>query len=457
MSDQLVNVILCGGSGSRLWPLSRPKYPKQFVKVFDGKSLLQLTAQRNAKIADSFIIVVAEDMLHHAVNQLEELDLFKEKNFHFLCEPVAKNTFPAILLAGFHANDNELLFVTPSDHAIDQLDQYEDCIRQGMGLAREGRINTFGIKPTSPHTGYGYIEASGNHIISFKEKPAREIAEEYLSKGNYYWNSGMFLFSKETILNETKEIDSKMFESVENVFNAASTAGRITSFPRDVMRQVEAESIDYGLMEKTSKGSVVECNIPWNDLGNFESLANYLKGSEQNILHNESKNSFFFTDKKVVSFGLENVIAVEDSDTLFIGNINESEKVKEIYSEIKLKREEELHTKGMEHRPWGAFYNLVDDSQYKVKRIDVFPGKTLSLQKHFHRCEHWVVVKGEPTVTVGDSSKDYKVGEHIFINQEEVHRLENKTNTSVTIIEVQLGSYLGEDDIVRIEDVYGRS
>ncbi len=455
--SNLVNVILCGGSGSRLWPLSRPKYPKQFVKVFGGKSLLQLTAERNSNIADSFLIVVAEDMYHHAVNQLEELSIYKEKEFQFLCEPVGKNTLPAILLASFHASDDDQLFITPSDQVIENLESYEECVRKGRELASTGKINTFGIKPRSAHTGFGYIEANGNEIKSFKEKPNKEVAEQYLQSGNYLWNAGLFLASKKTFLEQAKELSPKIYEQVNNVYQSIKTEKSVSKFSKELMDKVTAESIDYGLMENTKVGSVVECDVPWNDLGNFESLANYLKGSEKNILHNESKNSFFFTDKKVVSFGLENIIAVEDSDTLFIGNINESEKVKEVYSAIKSKQESDLHTQSMEHRPWGSFYNLADFDEYKVKRIEVLPGKSLSLQKHLHRSEHWIVVKGQPTVTVGNEIKDYKVGEHIYIGKEEVHRLENKTETKVTIVEVQLGSYLGEDDIIRLEDVYGRA
>ncbi len=456
----MVNMILCGGSGTRLWPISRTLLPKQFVKIFGGKSLFQDTVTRNSGMCSSTFVVSNAEQYFLAYDQLEDL---KVEGSRFLLEPVGRNTAPAIALACFELDKEEIVLVTPSDHVIKNQKNYEEVLQKAKDLASEDNLVTFGITPDFPETGFGYIEADGLNVKSFKEKPNLETAETYLEKGNYYWNSGMFCFKAGVFLDELKEYSPKIYEASKTAFDNAKKDGMIR-ITHDDMMSIPEDSIDYAVMEKSSKVKVVPSDISWSDLGSFDSLADEFPKDENgntvdesNILIDAKNNLIVSEEEKVITaIGVEDLIIVDTADALLITKKGQSQKVKEAVAEIK-KRGLELHNiHKTAHRPWGTYTVLEDTEGYKIKRIVVKPGKRLSLQKHFHRNEHWIVVSGTATVTVGDETRLVRPNESTYIKMGEVHRLANDGTIPVVLIEAQVGEYTGEDDIVRIEDDFKR-
>ncbi|WP_457746478.1 mannose-1-phosphate guanylyltransferase/mannose-6-phosphate isomerase [Sulfurimonas sp.] len=455
----MINIILCGGSGTRLWPISRTLMPKQFVKLFDDKSLFQLSVERNSIVCDKQLIVSNAEQYFLALDQLEELD---KKNTQYLLEPVGKNTAPAIALACFAVPTDEIVLITPSDHLIKDQQSYEKVLEQAKELALKDTLVTFGIQPTFAETGFGYIEAEGFNVKAFHEKPDKQTACSYLEAGNYYWNSGMFMFKAGVFLDELKKYSPKIYETSQNAYNKANKK-EIIRIHREDMIRIPEDSIDYAVMEKSQKVKVVPSDIAWSDVGSFDSLFEELpKDENNNTLHDkhisiDSKNNFIYAKEKyIATIDVEDLMIVDTGDALLVSKKGSSQKVKEVVK--KIKEVSDLHNVHLRaHRPWGTYTVLEDKPGYKIKTIVVKPGKRLSLQKHFHRSEHWIVVSGTATVRIGDETKIIRPNESTYIKIGEVHRLENCGKIPVVLIEAQVGEYTGEDDIVRLDDDFKRN
>ena len=472
----MTNIILCGGSGTRLWPISRTLMPKQFVKLFSNKSLFHLTVLRNSKVCVSQFIVSNAEQFFLAIDQLEELNITQNK---YLLEPIGRNTAPAIALACLALDSEELVLVTPSDHLIKNESEYAKVLQKAGELAEKDNLVTFGITPTFPETGFGYIQAKPENdeclmlnVELFHEKPNFETATKYLEENSklsiqnlplkYYWNSGMFLFKAGIFLEELQKYSPTIYEASLEAFNNASK-DEIIRIKHIDMSNIPEDSIDYAVMEKSSKVKVVPSDIAWSDVGSFDALYDELprdeNGNTQNPNHIsiDSKNNLIYgCERKIATVDIEDCIIVDTGDALLISKKGSSQKVKNVVAKLKEQKSElhNIHLTG--HRPWGTYTVLEDSPGYKIKRIEVKPGKRLSLQKHFHRNEHWIVVSGTATVTVGDKMFNVRPNESTYIKMGEIHRLENQGKIPVVLIEAQVGEYTGEDDIVRIEDDFKR-
>ena len=472
----MINIILCGGSGTRLWPISRTLMPKQFVKLFDDKSLFQLTVERNTKVCDASLIVSNTEQYFLALDQLEEL---KESNNKYLLEPIGRNTAPAIALACMALDPEEIVLVTPSDHLIKNEKAYQEVIAKAKAFAEDNHLVTFGIQPTFAETGFGYIEADkvnakgregslgyGYDVKAFHEKPDLETAKQYLDAGNYYWNSGMFCFKAGVFLEELKKYAPEIYDACKTAMDS-----RVKHENDDMIRvkyedmlNIPDDSIDYAVMEKSTKVKVVPSNIDWSDVGSFDALYDELEqdvnGNTKNENHIavDSKNNLVIGDERVIAtVDVEDLIIVDSGDALLVSKKGSSQKVKKVVEKLKEKDSHLPNIHLTAHRPWGTYTVLEDTPGYKIKRIVVKPGKRLSLQKHYHRNEHWIVVSGTATVTVGEETKTIRPNESTYIKMGEVHRLANDGVIPVVLIEAQVGEYTGEDDIVRLEDDFKRN
>jgi mannose-1-phosphate guanylyltransferase len=448
--------------------------PKQFVKLFEEKSLFQLTVERNCKVCDSQFIVSNSEQYFLALDQLEELG---KTNNKYLLESVGRNTAPAIALACMELAYDELVLVTPSDHLIKDETEYKNVIEQANELAQQDNLVTFGITPTFAETGFGYIESvvgsklcveGGMDVAKFHEKPDLETAQKYfttnytLQTTRYLWNSGMFLFKAGVFLDELKKYSPEIFDTCTVAFENANKDA-IIRIKHDDMLNIPEDSIDYAVMEKSNKVKVIPSDIKWSDVGSFDSLYEELpKDKDGNTLNknhisiNSKNNLIYGDDRKIATVDIEDCIIVDTSDALLISKKGSSQKVKNVVAKIKEEKSElhNIHLTG--HRPWGTYTVLEDSPGYKIKRIEVKPGKRLSLQKHFHRNEHWIVISGTATVTIENTVKVVRPNESTYIKIGEVHRLENKGKIPVVLIEAQVGEYTGEDDIVRIDDDFAR-
>jgi len=476
----MTNIILCGGNGTRLWPISRTLMPKQFVKLFGDKSLFQLTVERNSKVCDKNFIVSNAEQYFLAKDQLEENSAFNIKNSTFLLEPVGRNTAPAIALACLALDGEELVLVTPSDHLIKNETAYAKVLEKAQELAEKDNLVTFGITPSFAETGFGYIQAKSENdeclmlnVELFKEKPDLETAQKYLEENSklsiqnlplkYYWNSGMFMFKAGVFLEELQKYALDIYKACVIAFENKKIQDSTLRIQHSQMKAIPSESIDYAVMEKSSKVKVVPSDIDWSDLGSFDSLYEELSkdsnGSTLNKNHIsiDSKNNLIYGDKrKIATVDVEDMIVIDTADALLVSKKGSSQKVKKVVAKLKEQKSElhNIHLTG--YRPWGTYTVLEDSVGYKIKRIEVQPGKRLSLQKHFHRNEHWIVVSGTATVTVGKETRLVRPNESTYIKMGEIHRLENQGKMPVVLIEAQVGEYTGEDDIVRIEDDYQR-
>lgn len=455
----MINILLCGGSGTRLWPISRKLAPKQFNPLFENQSLFQKTVLRNNQVCDSFRIVAGEDQYFLAMDQIAELKTNIKADY--ILEPMGRNTAPAIALALKDLDPNEIVLVTPTDHLINNLENYKQVVYRASELASEGYLVTFGIKPTHAETGYGYIHFSGEDVKEFVEKPNEALAKKYLESGEYLWNSGMFCFKAGAFLDELKSYREDIYNACQLSFK---TSDKINRIDHEKMAAIPAESIDYAVMEKSQKVKVIASDIDWSDVGSFDSLYENLETDSQgntiaeNHINLDSKNNFVRTnDKLIATVDVEDLVIVDTDDALLISKRGSTQKIKDVVEKVKEINSEltQIHTKGF--RPWGSYKVLHEDEGYKVKRIIVKPNSRLSLQKHKHRNEHWVVVKGTATVTNGDKTFDLLENQSTYIPAGELHRLENKTDQEVIIIEAQVGSYVGEDDIERVQDDYQRN
>lgn len=419
----MTNIILCGGSGTRLWPISRTLMPKQFVKLFDQKSLFQLTVERNSPFCNKQLIVSNTEQYFLALDQLEEIG---QDNNSYILEPIGRNTAPAIALACLSLDPNEIVLVTPSDHLIKKQQAYKKVLNRANELANQDCLVTFGIAPTFAETGFGYIEANGEDVKAFHEKPDFTTAQSYLEAGNYYWNSGMFCFKAGLFLQELQIYSPNIYNaSLEAFKNAAKDS--IIRVKHNDMIAIPEDSIDYAVMEKSSRVKVIPSDIGWSDVGSFDALAEELP--------NDEHNNLIISDKTVSLIDIDDLIIVDTDDALLISKKGSSQKVKEIVSAHKNNHPELTHIHRTAHRPWGTYTILEEDNGYKIKRIMVKPGKRLSLQKHLHRNEHWIILSGTATVTVGDKTFSVLPNESTYIKAGEIHRLANLGKIPLTIIE----------------------
>jgi mannose-1-phosphate guanylyltransferase/mannose-6-phosphate isomerase len=455
-------IILAGGNGTRLWPLSRDRYPKQFVK-FQGSrtSLFQETFKRSVLLSDldNIYVVTSENYKFLVMGAVEELG-YEYCECNILVEPEAKNTLPAIY-AGVHEiskKGSDSIVVFPSDHLIAEGEIFAQLIKSSEALTGDSLI-TFGIKPEGPNTGYGYIspgDARGNGYVvkEFKEKPDYETAIEYIKKG-YFWNSGIFLFDSQVFKEEVRVYAPEIY----GAFESSSTL-------REAFSKINTKiSIDYGIIEKSSRVMVVPAEIGWNDLGSFDSFYNVFNKDEANNIVNstnillDSSNNIVYSEpgKLVAAVGVENLIIIDNRDALLVCKKEESQKVKEIVKILKERNDLRTEYHIQDYRPWG-YYKVLEEEKdaFKIKRITLNQGKRISYQLHHHRSEHWIVVKGMAKVTIDGKVKFVRPGESIFMKAGQKHRLENPGKMALELIEVQMGEYLEEDDIVRFDDEYGR-
>jgi mannose-1-phosphate guanylyltransferase/mannose-6-phosphate isomerase len=459
-------VLLAGGTGSRLWPISRELYTKQLVNLVGADSLIQGTIKRLLPEveADRVRIVCGEEHFYEIARHLEEIDV--PSNGKIITEPCGRNTAPAILLAALNILRTEkdaVLLIFPSDHVIRDAAGFRDRLKKALFLAKKNYIVTFGIKPTSPETGYGYIE--GDRAVSkdalaikrFVEKPDEKTAKRYVKAGNYFWNSGMFAFKASVLIKEFRTHEPAMLKKLQQIVSKG------TAISADKYCELPDISIDYAIMEKTRKGVVLPADFGWSDIGSWKSLYDFLpKGDNDNVVEGdvilqETRNCFIRGDNRlIVANDLEDIVVVETPDTVFVSDLNTSKNVKSIVSELKKQGRKEYESHLTVYRPWGTYTILEENSNTKIKRIVVYPGAKLSLQMHHHRSEHWIVVKGTAKIVNGDQTVFLEENQSTYVPKTTRHRLENPGKVPLHIIEVQIGPYLEEDDIVRFDDEFGR-
>lgn len=456
-------VIMCGGNGTRLWPLSREKLPKQFLNLTDKKyTMLQLTCLRVKDLDyETLFVICNEEHMFLAKQQIEELNI---TNYKIIGEPFGKNTCAAIATSCILSNIESKLLVMTSDHIWND-DKFISCVKNGFEYTNDG-IVVFGIKPTYPETGYGYLQFSDNDLIKFVEKPDKETADQYVNSGDYLWNSGNFLFSNLLMTNELKAHAKDIYDKVLiTIQNSGDLSKQNFILNKDYFKEVRDESIDYAVMEFHKNGKVVPYDGYWNDIGSFKSLYNHLqKDNNGNVLDGDIKcietfNSFIQSENRLVStLGINNLVIVDTRDTLFISDKEKSQDVKLFVKDLKAVNRSEINIHAKAFRPWGWYLCIDgdDNSGSKVKRICVYPGKRLSLQSHNHRAEHWVIVKGTAKVQIDNEYHILKSNQCVYIPIGVLHRIENIGTDMVEFIETQIGDYLGEDDIVRYEDDFGR-
>lgn len=463
----LIPVIMAGGAGTRLWPLSRSLYPKQFLSLASDKSMLQDTLHRLSGLQTaSPVIICNEEYRFIVAEQLRRGSILGK----IVLEPVGRNTAPAVAVATHIAlsENDPLLLVLAADHVIADPSEFLTVVERALPLANSGKLVTFGIVPTSAHTGYGYIKRGeqisyGYSVKQFVEKPDVETAECYLASSDYYWNSGMFLFKASTYL---KELEKYRPDIAKACKASVTTVKHDLDFIRLNEKEFSAcpdESIDYAVMEHTEDAVVVPLDAGWNDIGSWSAMWDVAdkdengNASKGDVLHYNSKNCFIHSDDRLVAtVGLEDVVIVDTKDALLVAAKDSVQDVKKVVTELKKADRQELCTHREVFRPWGKFDSIDVGERYQVKRITVNPGARLSVQMHHHRAEHWVVVSGTAKVTNGDKTFLVSENESTYIPVGAVHALENPGKLPLELIEVQSGSYLGEDDIVRFEDNYGR-
>ena len=459
-------VIMAGGSGTRLWPLSRAAHPKQFLRLHGEDTMLQATVKRLSGLdIQASITICNEEHRFFVAEQLREID----KLGPIILEPVGRNTAPAIALAALTAKDDPLLLVLAADHVIQDEDAFREAVIRAIPLAEAGKLVTFGIVPSAPHTGYGYIKrgkdiGEGFEVDAFVEKPSSDVAQDYFSSGDYYWNSGMFLFRASNYLEELKKFRPDILEQCQGSVMDVKTDLDFLRIDKDMFESCPAESVDYAVMEKTSHAVVVPMDAGWSDIGSWTSLWDISeKDSEGNstngdvILH-DTHNSYVRSDDKLVAvIGVDDLIVVSTKDALMVAHKDSVQDVKMITESLKIQARSEWQLSREVYRPWGKYDSIDSGERYQAKRITVKPGAKLSVQMHHHRAEHWVVVSGTALVTNGDKTFLLSENESTYIPVGVVHALENPGKVELDLIEVQSGSYLGEDDIVRFDDIYGRA
>ncbi len=459
-------VILCGGSGTRLWPISRKLYPKQFISLVNDNTLFQDTILRLPKEVANPIIICNEDYRFLAAEQLRQIN---KDSYDIILEPVGKNTAPAIALAALSTGNDSLILVLPADHVIKDEEYFNKLVLEAIPLAESGKLVTFGVVPTEVHTGYGYIKGgrkidAGLVVDQFIEKPSTKNAKQYFESGEYYWNSGIFLFNSSRYLEELNKFRPNIYEACKNSMRGKKTDFNFLRVDEESFKECPNESVDYAVMENTADAVVIPMDVGWSDVGSWSSLWDITnKDKNGNVIQGDvitlnSNNSFIKSDDKMVAaIGVDNLVIAATKDVVMIANKDNAHNVNMIARQLKDDKRNEWETHREVYRPWGK-YDLVDFGDcYQVKKITVKPDATLSLQKHQHRAEHWIVVTGTAKVTKGKETILLAENESIDIPIGIVHSLGNPGKVDLELIEIQTGSYLGEDDIIRIEDQYGRN
>ena len=470
-------VILSGGSGTRLWPLSRAMYPKQFIRFFNGQSQSFLGATLGRLATGSGfekpLLMCNND---HRFLIKEEVERAKIGARAIILEPVARNTAAALAVAALHIareNPSGVMVVMPSDHVIKDDSRFVAAVRRAAVVAATGRLVLFGIKPNEPHTGYGYIrqgstlgdfEGGAFQVHSFVEKPDRKKAEKYIADGNYFWNSGIFVLHVRTFIDELARLQPKVLEAARQALDGAEEDLGFLRLDKASFAASPSISVDYAVMEKTEVAAMLPIDVGWNDIGSWSSLwevaprdadGNFVNGDSVLI---DTRNCYVHRERGLVStIGLDNLIIVDTPDALLVADKSRAQEVSTIVGRLKQsnRKEQEQHLRN--YRPWGFFETLSFGGRFQVKLLHVNPGAKLSMQMHHHRSEHWVVVQGTAKVVIGDIEKLVRENESIYIFSTQWHRLENPGKVPLELIEVQIGTYLGEDDIVRTDDVYNRA
>ena len=468
----LIPVVLCGGSGSRLWPVSREAHPKPFIRLGDGQSLLQKAFRRGAQLPGvaEILTVTNRELLFKTKDEYREVNSMGLAT-SFILEPFGRNTAAAIAAAALHVSkthgEEAIMLVLAADHLIADQQAFSSAVSQATVLARQQKLVTFGIQPDAPETGYGYLEVEGHDVLRFVEKPSQEKAREYMDSGRFLWNSGMFCFQAGAMLQalaaHCPEILSKTQKCVEQSRQVQGEGVIEQELDAATFAEVPDDSIDYAVMERSAQVAVVPCSIGWSDIGSWGALGdlimpdangNRIKGEA--LLHDVS-NCFIQSNQRMIgAVGVDNLVIVDTPDALLVADRDRAQDVKVLYKELKAQGHDTYKHHLTVHRPWGTYTVLEEDPQYKIKRIEVKPGASLSLQMHHHRSEHWIVVSGMARVVNGDRELFVRTNESTYIPAGHQHRLENPGLLDLVMIEVQSGQYLGEDDIVRFEDVYER-
>lgn len=476
-SPRLYGVVLAGGSGTRFWPLSRERFPKQLLRIIGEETLIQQTVRRllGAMPAHQVFIVTNEAQADSI--QLQLINWKDELQKNFILEPEGRNTAAAIGLAAFrlvHKDPEAVMIVLPADHVIKQSRKFQQVVKVGARLAAAGHLVTFGIQPTRPETGFGYIQPdrrtrlcsvgklSGYRVARFVEKPNLPAAKRYMRSGNYFWNSGIFMWKASVVLEELARQKPGLYRSLKRIHALWGSEGSRSQVAK-LYKRLEAVSIDHGVMEGSSRAAVIPVNFEWSDVGSWSSLhevgkcngyGNVMYG---NIVDFGSTNSVLFADRRMVAtIGLSDMVVVDTADATLVCPKSRAQDVKALVRTLKRRHAPEHLEHRTVYRHWGAYTVLEEAAGYKVKRITVTPGKRLSLQLHHHRSEHWVVIKGRARVTRGEQEYELNAGESTGIPAETPHRLANPGTAPLEIIEIQNGPYLGEDDIVRFQDDFGR-
>jgi mannose-1-phosphate guanylyltransferase/mannose-6-phosphate isomerase len=468
---QIIPIILSGGSGKRLWPLSRKQYPKQYLPLVGDNTMLQETILRlNGldNLADPIIICNAGHRFLVA-EQCQQIDI---TNPTILLEPIGRNTAPAIAAAALQSikdSKDSVLLVLSADHVIQDVKAFHKAINIANKQAQSNKLAIFGIVPTDANTDYGYIKASEDNndgaykVDEFVEKPNLLTAQSYLEQGNYLWNSGMFMFQAKTLIGELTTHSPDIMKAVHNAVDNATQDFDFIRLEKQAFESSPNDSIDYALMEKSNNAMVVPLDARWNDIGSWSALYDIgLKDSNGNVLKGDviAKDTIntciYASHHMVATIGVDNLIVVDTPDATFIASQEKAHEVKSIVESLQKKGRDEAHSNRKVYRPWGWYDSIEVGKHFLVKRLHVNPGAKLSLQMHHKRAEHWVVVSGTATATNGEETLTLTEGDSTYIPVETTHSLENKTNEQLEIIEVQSGTYLGEDDIVRFKDIYGR-
>ena len=473
----IIPVVLSGGSGTRLWPLSRKLHPKQLLPLLNQTSLLQDTINRlqDFKDIEQTVIICNEEYRFMVAEQARSTSIGVSA---IILEPVGRNTAPAIALAAFNAqkeneksgNEDAILLVLPADHDIKDIAQFHKAIETGVQQANAGRFVTFGIVPHSPETGYGYIKSASSvavnevaNIEKFIEKPDLETAIKYLKEGGYYWNSGMFMFKASEYLNALQEFSPEIYTASQSASNVAQHDMDFIRVGVEEFKKCPSDSIDYAVMEKVKNAVVIPVDIGWSDVGSWSALHDIGEQDENNniligdIKSVSTKNSYVRAEHKLVTtLGVEDLIIIDTDDALLVANKNHVQNIKEIVESLSKEQREEVLLHKLVCRPWGCYKGIDHSDRFQAKRITVNPGSVLSLQLHHHRAEHWIIVSGTAKVTKGEDVFVLSENESTYIPLGTKHRLENIGKIPLELIEVQTGSYFGEDDIVRFDDIYGR-
>ncbi len=459
-------IILCGGSGTRLWPESRKKFPKQFVKLFEEKSLFDLTLKRLKKIKNAveFTVVTNEEYRFYVHESFKQYSI----NGKCILEPEGKNTTAAIYIAAKFSKKNEDLLILPSDHFIKKENDFIKTIKIVHNRSDKHNWVVFGVKPNYPATSYGYIklkEKKSNinlcsKVEKFEEKPNLKKAQKFFDN-DFLWNAGIFMATKEVILNSIKKFAPEIAKACDDVIKekVQKNNTKDISFNKSLFNKIPAISIDYAIMEKVDNISCYPLNCGWNDVGSWDSISDLnISNARDKIIPLSSQNNFIRTNKRIIAtIGVKDLLIVDTNDALLIAKKGQSENVKKIVNSLQSKNVKEAFENDFELRPWGKFENLSETNECKVKRITVFPNKRLSKQFHKHRSEHWLIVKGIGTVYLNNKKIILKQGNSIDIKKKSVHYIENNTSKNLIFIEIQMGTYFGEDDIIRLDDPYERS